>query len=82
MYLAVVGAILGQALLLGRPVLLVYAVAVAAMWSRSCASTRSRPSPARYGAEYERYRRDVPGWWPSLTPSSAAWPSVIVKRPS
>jgi protein-S-isoprenylcysteine O-methyltransferase Ste14 len=22
----------------------------------------------RFGAEYERYRRNVPAWWPRLSP--------------
>jgi protein-S-isoprenylcysteine O-methyltransferase Ste14 len=64
MYVAVVAAIAGQALLLGRPVLLVYGlVAGAVMW----AFARWYEEPAlsrRFGAEYERYRAAVPGWLP------------------
>ena len=64
MYLAVVATILGQAALLGRPVLLVWAaVAGASMWA--FASGYEEPALAeRFGDEYERYRREVPGWWP------------------
>ena len=62
MYLAVEAVIVGQALLLNRPVLLAYALIVASRdGRRSCSCTRSRSSPDRYGAEYERYRRTVPG---------------------
>jgi protein-S-isoprenylcysteine O-methyltransferase Ste14 len=64
MYVAVATAIIGQAVLLGRPGLLVYAVAFGvAVWS----FVRFYEEPtlaARYGAEYEAYRRMVPGWWP------------------
>lgn len=64
MYLAVVATILGQAALLSRPVLVAYGAAVGAlMW----AFARYYEEPtlaARYGAEYERYRREVPGWRP------------------
>ena len=64
MYLAVVATILGQAALLAQPVLVVWAaVAGAAMWA--FARYYEEPTLAdRYGAEYERYRREVPGWWP------------------
>jgi protein-S-isoprenylcysteine O-methyltransferase Ste14 len=64
MYLAVTGTILGQWLLLGRPVLLAYAVVFAAV---TYAFVRGYEEPAlraRYGAEYDRYRERVPGWWP------------------
>jgi protein-S-isoprenylcysteine O-methyltransferase Ste14 len=64
MYLAVTAMIVGQALLLGRPVLLLYAAAVLL----ACAAfVRWHEEPAlarRFGPEYEAYRRDVPGWWP------------------
>ena len=64
MYLAVTATILGQWLLLGRPVLLVYALVFAAI---TYAFVRGYEEPtlrARYGEEYERYRAAVPGWWP------------------
>jgi protein-S-isoprenylcysteine O-methyltransferase Ste14 len=64
MYLAVAATIVGQALVLGRPVLLLYAavfgVAVAAF-------VRGYEEPTllrTYGEEYEAYRRAVPAWWP------------------
>jgi protein-S-isoprenylcysteine O-methyltransferase Ste14 len=64
MYLAVTATIVGQAFLLGRPVLLLYALGVSVAF---VAFVRGYEEPAlerRFGAEYETYRRDVPGWWP------------------
>jgi protein-S-isoprenylcysteine O-methyltransferase Ste14 len=64
MYVAVAATIIGQALLLGRPGLLLYALAfMAAVWS--FVHWYEEPVlAARYGAEYEAYRRAVPGWRP------------------
>jgi len=66
MYIAVVTAIVGQSLLFGQLGLLVYAaVAGAAMWA--FATFYEEPYLVdRYGDEYEKYRRTVPGWWPRL----------------
>ena len=64
MYLAVAATIVGQALILGRPGLLLYALAFGAT---VFAFVRLYEEPAlaqRYGAEYDAYRRAVPGWWP------------------
>jgi protein-S-isoprenylcysteine O-methyltransferase Ste14 len=64
MYLAVDATIVGQALVLGRPALLLYALAFGAVvW----AFVRLYEEPTlarRYGAEYDAYRHAVPGWWP------------------
>jgi protein-S-isoprenylcysteine O-methyltransferase Ste14 len=68
MYLAVGAVIVGQALLLGRPILLAYAAAFGAAvvafvrWYEEPTLTR------RFGAEYEEYREAVPGWRPRLRP--------------
>jgi protein-S-isoprenylcysteine O-methyltransferase Ste14 len=70
MYVAVVAAILGQALLLGQGVLLWYAGGIALL---QAAFVRFYEEPGlrrRYGAEYDAYRRAVPGWWPRLRPWS------------
>jgi protein-S-isoprenylcysteine O-methyltransferase Ste14 len=70
MYIAVVLAIIGQAILLGRPVLVVYGL-VAAAAMIGFVKGYEEPHLARiYGAEYEAYRRAVPGWWPRLHPWS------------
>jgi protein-S-isoprenylcysteine O-methyltransferase Ste14 len=64
MYLAVGATIVGQALLLGQPVLLLYALAFALA---VVAFVRWYEEPTlrrQFGEEYEQYRREVPGWWP------------------
>jgi protein-S-isoprenylcysteine O-methyltransferase Ste14 len=70
MYVAVGTTIVGQALLLGRPLLLAYA---AAFWLVVAAFVRGYEEPtlsARYGAQYAAYKRAVPAWWPRLQPWS------------
>ncbi|MFC5749639.1 methyltransferase family protein [Actinomadura rugatobispora] len=68
MYVAILAMVLGEALLLVRPVLLVYAAVV---WIVPAAYVRWREEPVllrRFGPEYERYRRAVPAWIPRLHP--------------
>jgi protein-S-isoprenylcysteine O-methyltransferase Ste14 len=68
MYVAVLAVIVGQALLLGQPDLLLYA---AALWLIVASFVRFYEEPTlarRFGAEYETYRRAVPAWWPRLRP--------------
>ena len=64
MYVAVLAVVVGQALILGRLVLVLWAaLAGAAM----VAFVRGYEEPAltqKYGDEYVAYRRAVPGWWP------------------
>jgi protein-S-isoprenylcysteine O-methyltransferase Ste14 len=68
MYVAVATTIVGQALVLGRPALLLYAAAFIAV-TAAFVRLYEEPTLARtYGAEYEAYRQAVPGWWPRLTP--------------
>lgn len=72
MYLAVAMTILGQALLLGRLDLIVYAtlfLAVTAAFARRYEEPTLRE---QFGAEYEAYRRAVPGWRPRLRPWEAS----------
>ena len=68
MYLAVAAAIVGQGLVLGRLVLLLYAagfvVVVAAFVRWYEEPTLSR----QFGDQYEEYRRSVPRWWPRRHP--------------
>jgi protein-S-isoprenylcysteine O-methyltransferase Ste14 len=68
MYVAVVGAIVGQALLLGRPVLLVYAALAGAGMAVFVRGYEEPLLAARYGEQYRAYRRAVPGWLPRLRP--------------
>jgi protein-S-isoprenylcysteine O-methyltransferase Ste14 len=68
MYVAVLAAIVGQGLLLGRLGLLLYA---AATWLVVAAFVRWYEEPTltrRFGEDYETYRRAVPAWWPRLRP--------------
>jgi protein-S-isoprenylcysteine O-methyltransferase Ste14 len=68
MYVAVLAAIVGQSLLLGRLGLLVYA---GVTWVAVAAFVRFYEEPTltrRFGADYEAYRRAVPAWWPRLRP--------------
>jgi protein-S-isoprenylcysteine O-methyltransferase Ste14 len=66
MYLAVLTVITGQALVLGRPVLLGYGAAVGAAFTAFVYGYEQPTLARRYGAQYEAYRRAVPGWWPRL----------------
>jgi protein-S-isoprenylcysteine O-methyltransferase Ste14 len=68
MYLAVAAIIVGQALVFGQPILLLYtavfAVSVAAFvrWYEEPTLFR------RFGVQYDTYRRAVPAWWPRRKP--------------
>ena len=68
MYLAVVAVILGQALILARPVLLVYAAIVLATTATFVRVYEEPTLAERYGAEYDAYRAAVRGWWPRRHP--------------
>jgi protein-S-isoprenylcysteine O-methyltransferase Ste14 len=72
MYLAVLAVITGQALMLGRPVLLGYAAAIGAAFIAFVYGYEQPTLARRYGAQYEAYRRSVPGWWPRLPPARKA----------
>lgn len=68
MYLAVASVIVGQALLLARVSLLVYA-AIFAITVAAFVRAYEEPTLAdRYGEQYDAYRRAVPGWWPRRRP--------------
>ena len=68
MYLAVGAMIAGQALLLARPILLLYAAAFAAVVF-AFVRLYEEPTLARqFGAEYEDYCCAVPDLWPRLRP--------------
>jgi protein-S-isoprenylcysteine O-methyltransferase Ste14 len=68
MYLAVATTIIGQALLLGRPVLLAYAVLFMAVVAAFVRWYEEPTLAERFGAEYAEYRRAVPAWHPRLQP--------------
>jgi protein-S-isoprenylcysteine O-methyltransferase Ste14 len=66
MYVAVLAAIVGQALWFGQPILLGYAVLV---WAAVVSFVRVYEEPhlaERYGESYRAYRDAVPGWIPRV----------------
>jgi len=68
MYLAVLAVIVGQALALGRLELLLYAGIVALALIGFVRVYEEPTLHARFGPDYEAYRRAVPGWWPRRHP--------------
>jgi protein-S-isoprenylcysteine O-methyltransferase Ste14 len=68
MYLAVGAMIVGQALLLGRWGLLAYAALFFAIVATFVATYEEPTLERQFGADYEAYRRAVPGWLPRLHP--------------
>ena len=68
MYVAVVAAILGQALFLGRAELLWYAIVVAAVVAVFARVYEEPALRRQFGAQYEAYRQHVPGWLPRTRP--------------
>jgi protein-S-isoprenylcysteine O-methyltransferase Ste14 len=70
MYLAVAATIVGQAMILGRPILLLYAM-VFGVTVAAFVHLYEEPTLAQqFGAEYDRYRQAVPAWWPRRRPWS------------
>ncbi|MEX2458590.1 MAG: isoprenylcysteine carboxylmethyltransferase family protein [Actinomycetota bacterium] len=72
MYLAVLAVVLGQALLLGRPILLGYALG---LWAAFAAFVRGYEEPTlrrRYGEAYDAYRSRVPAWIPRAPSRTSA----------
>ena len=72
MYLAVAATIVGQALALGRLVLLLYAAVFAVTVYAFVRAYEEPTLRQQFGEQYEEYRRAVPGWWPRRTPWSAS----------
>jgi protein-S-isoprenylcysteine O-methyltransferase Ste14 len=68
MYLAVIVAVAGQALLLWQPVLIWYAVIATAAMVAFVVGYEQPALRHRFGARYDEYRRAVPGWVPRLRP--------------
>jgi protein-S-isoprenylcysteine O-methyltransferase Ste14 len=68
MYVAMLAAIVGQALLLGQVVLLLYAAALLLIAATFVRWYEEPTLTRRFGADYEAYRRAVPAWWPRLRP--------------
>ena len=68
MYVAVLATIIGQALLLLQPGLLLYAAVVGGAMAAFVYGYEEPTLGERFGAEYEAYRRAVPAWVPRLRP--------------
>jgi len=66
MYLAVTATILGQALLLWRPVLLAYAAIVAGAFVAFVLGYEQPMLRQQFGPSYDAYRRAVRAWCPRL----------------
>ncbi len=66
MYLAVGATICGQALLLGQWGLLAYAAVFFAIVATFVITYEEPALERQFGAEYDAYRRAVPGWLPRL----------------
>lgn len=64
MYVAVTAIIVGQALVLARPGLLLYALLFGLTTSAFARFYEEPVLLERYGAEFEEYRRAVPAWLP------------------
>ena len=65
-YVAVVGLVLGQALLFGSLEVAVYGLLVALGFHLFVVLYEEPTLRRRFGAEYEAYCRRVPRWWPRL----------------
>jgi protein-S-isoprenylcysteine O-methyltransferase Ste14 len=68
MYLAVIAIVVGQVLLFDSAALVVHGVLVTAAMAAFVRLYEEPTLARRYGASYEDYRRNVPGWLPRLTP--------------
>jgi Phospholipid methyltransferase len=72
MYLAGLGVVLGQGLLLGRIVLFLYAAGLFLAFLALVHGYEEPLMKRRYGTAYDDYQRAVPAWWPRLTPWTPA----------
>jgi protein-S-isoprenylcysteine O-methyltransferase Ste14 len=82
MYLGVIASIVGQAALLGRASLLVYA---AIFWATVASFVRIYEEPklsSEFGEQYTAYRRAVRAWWPRVTPWRGELATPRPDRPS
>jgi len=68
MYIAIISIVVGEALLFGQRVLLLYGLA---LWMGFHISVLSYEEPSlrrRYGPQYEKYCTAVRRWWPRVRP--------------
>jgi protein-S-isoprenylcysteine O-methyltransferase Ste14 len=71
MYVALLVALVGEALLLGQLSLVAYAAVVCVITNLFVRFYEEPALRRRFGDQYEAYRRAVPGWWPRLRPYSS-----------
>ena len=87
MYEAVAATIVGQALILGRPGLLLYAALFAATVATFVHVYEEPTLAEQFGTQYEAYRRAVPRWIPRLRPwrgemVDSTTPAPVCTRPA
>ena len=83
MYLAVVAAILGQALLFGSVSLLTYAAVVWGLFHLFVLAYEEPTLRRRFGDSYRVYQREVGRWRPRLKPwdpGAQFWPGPTAKE--
>jgi protein-S-isoprenylcysteine O-methyltransferase Ste14 len=68
MYLAVLAIIVGQAIVLWRPILVGYAAVIALAFFAFVRGYEEPTLQRAFGDEYVAYHGAVPGWWPRLHP--------------
>ena len=72
MYLPVAGIIAGQALILGRLVLVAYTATFLVMVAVFVHWYEEPTLRHRFDGDYDTYRRAVPAWWPRRQPWNPA----------
>ena len=68
MYLAVLAVVVGQALVFGPRSLVEYGILFLVAFVTFVRVYEEPTLKSQFGAEYDAYRRGVPGWWPRLRP--------------
>jgi protein-S-isoprenylcysteine O-methyltransferase Ste14 len=66
MYVAVVSCVVGQAAIFGDAGLLAYGGLLLVTFLAFVKGYEEPTLQSQFGAEYDAYRRAVPGWWPRL----------------
>ena len=80
MYLAVAATIVGQALLLGELILLLYAAAFVVVVAAFVRWYEEPTLRRQFGEQYEAYLSAVPAWWPRRPLMRARPPSASGRR--
>ena len=70
MYVAILAMLIGQSLILGSTVLLLYALAVWFIFNAWVLIYEEPKLTAQFGPSYQVYRENVRRWWPRLRPWS------------